>query len=190
MVADVARPALLGDRPGQLGVRVAGDLGKVPPDQALPGPGQAEVVAEPDQRPLNELVGRLAVVGGDVRPIAAAEEGADESRGCECVRCRVSTSSSNDLFAPVFGLVCSILGEVRWFFRCVPREGGLVCWMAAEARPSVAGAGIRHGRWSDRFRLGREEPQMSLVATVPPACPEWIHEHRGSHDKHRRGKNT
>ena len=29
---------------------------------------------------------------------------------------------------------------------------------------------------------------MSLVATVFPARPEWIHGHRGPHDKHRSGK--
>ena len=50
VVADPARAALLRDQPGQLGTRVAGDLGEVLPDQALPGPRQAEVVAEPDQR--------------------------------------------------------------------------------------------------------------------------------------------
>ncbi len=77
VVADAARAALLPDQPRQLGVRVAGDLGGVLPDQALPGPRQAEVVAEPDQRPLNERVCRLTVVGGDVRPLAPAEEGAD-----------------------------------------------------------------------------------------------------------------
>ena len=42
------------------------DLGEVLPDQALPGPRQAEVVVEPAQRPFNERVGRLAVVGGGV----------------------------------------------------------------------------------------------------------------------------
>ena len=77
MVADATRAALLRDQTGRLGVRVAGDLGEVLPDQALPGPRQAEVVAEPDQRPLDERVGRLAVVGGDVRPLAPVEEGAD-----------------------------------------------------------------------------------------------------------------
>ena len=81
MVADAARAALLRDQPGQLGARVAGDLGEALPDQALPGPRQAEVVAEPAQRPLNERVGRLAVVGGDVRRLAPAEEGADVVEG-------------------------------------------------------------------------------------------------------------
>ena len=47
MVADAARAALLIDQPGQLGARVAGDLGQIPPDQALPGLRQPEVVAEP-----------------------------------------------------------------------------------------------------------------------------------------------
>ena len=59
MVADAARAALLIDQPGQLGARVAGDPGEIPPDQALPGPRQPEVMAEPDQRPLNERVRRL-----------------------------------------------------------------------------------------------------------------------------------
>ena len=49
VVADPARAALLRDQPGQLGIRVAGDLGKELPHQALPGPRQAEVVLEPDQ---------------------------------------------------------------------------------------------------------------------------------------------
>ena len=77
VVADVARAALLRDQPGQLGVRVAGDLGKELPHQALPGPRQADVVAEPDQRALNERVGGLAVAGGDVRRHVPVEEGAD-----------------------------------------------------------------------------------------------------------------
>ena len=85
-----ARVAFLRDQPGQLGVRVAGDLGEVLPDQALPGPRQPEVVAEPDRRPLNEGVRRLAVVkGGDVRRHVPAEQGADvverpDPLGAEC----------------------------------------------------------------------------------------------------------
>ena len=75
--ADPARAALLRDQPAQLGVRVAGDLGEELPHPALPSPRQAEVVAEPDQRPFNERVGRLPVVGGDVRRLVPAEEGAD-----------------------------------------------------------------------------------------------------------------
>lgn len=43
----------------QLGVRVAGDLGKELPDNGLSAPQQAEAVPEPDRRPLNERVGRL-----------------------------------------------------------------------------------------------------------------------------------
>ena len=77
MVADPARAVLLRDQPAQLGVRVAGDLGEELPHPALPSPRQAEVVPEPDQRPLNERVGRLPVVGGDVRRLVPAEEGAD-----------------------------------------------------------------------------------------------------------------
>ena len=77
VVADVARAALLRDQPAQLGVRVAGDLGKELPHPALPSPRQAEVVPEPDERPFNERVGRLPVVGGDVRRLVPAEEGAD-----------------------------------------------------------------------------------------------------------------
>ena len=77
VVADPARAALLRDQTAQLGVRVAGDLGEELPHPALPSPRQAEVVPEPDERPFNERVGRLPVVGGDVRRLVPAEEGAD-----------------------------------------------------------------------------------------------------------------
>ena len=77
MVADVARAALLRDQPGQLGLRIAGDLGEELPHQALPAPRQAEVVAKPDQRAFNERVRGLAVVGGDVRRLVPVQEGAD-----------------------------------------------------------------------------------------------------------------
>ena len=35
------------------------------------------------------------------------------------------------------------------------------------------------------FHARPSGPQVSLVATVFPARPEWIHGHRGPHDKHR-----
>ena len=44
---------------------------------ALAGPRQAAVVPEPDQRPLNECLGHLAVVGGDVRRLVPVEHGTD-----------------------------------------------------------------------------------------------------------------
>ena len=81
MVPDSAGAPLLGDQPGQLGVRVAGDLGEEPPHQTLADPRQAEMVAKPDQRALDERVGRLAVVGGDVRGLVPVEEGADVVQG-------------------------------------------------------------------------------------------------------------
>ena len=77
MVADAARATRCPISRGQLGIRVAGDLGEILPDQALPGPRQPEVVAETDQRQLKERVRRLAVVGGDLRLLAPVEEGAD-----------------------------------------------------------------------------------------------------------------
>ena len=64
-------------KPGQLGLRIAGDLGEVFPDQPLPAPRQAEVVAKPDQRALNEPVRSLSVVGGDVRRLVPGQEGAN-----------------------------------------------------------------------------------------------------------------
>ena len=127
MVADAARAALLIDQPGQLGARVAGDPGEIPPDQALPGPRQPEVIAEPDQRPLNERVRRLPVVGGDLRGLAPAEEGADVVERANPFGCRVSRSCSHDLLAPRFMLTsrwkpaprsCSLLIGQRSDWRC------------------------------------------------------------------------
>ena len=95
MVADVARAVFLRDQPGQLGVRVAGDLGEGCSDQTLPGHREADVVPEPDQCGLNDRVGGLAVVGGVmVCRLVPVEEAADVRRGSGSVRCRVSRSCS------------------------------------------------------------------------------------------------
>ena len=84
MVADPAGAALLGDQPGQLGGRVAGDLGEEPPHQPLADPRQAEVVAEADQRAVDEPVGGLAVVGA----MSAARFPSRKARMSSSVRIR------------------------------------------------------------------------------------------------------
>ena len=121
MVADVARAALLRDQPAQLGVRVAGNLGKELPHPALPGPRQAEVVLEPDERTFNERVGGLAVVGGDVRRLVPAEEGADVVKrpnpfGAEChdhapMICSHSGSCSLPVWKPASRSCSFLIGQ-------------------------------------------------------------------------------
>ncbi len=59
------------------------------------------------------------------------------------------------------------------------------CAGCPQRRAERAGAGIQHRRWSGRRVAGRKG---RTGVWSPPSFPrpEWIHEHRGSHDKHRR----
>ena len=76
-VADPARSALSRDETARWAGEYPVTLGEEPPHQTLAGPRQAEVVAQPDQSSLDERVGLLAVVEGDVGRLIPFQEGAD-----------------------------------------------------------------------------------------------------------------
>ena len=79
------------------------------------------------------------------------------------------------------------LGMSAWFQVRVTRGWpGLLDARAGER----AGAGIQQGRWSDRFMLGREGPQVSLVATVLPHVPNGYMSIEARTTSTGEGKNT
>ena len=82
MIPDTAGLAVLGDQPGHLCPRAAGDLAQVAPDQALVGLAQASI-AEQAQVLGDELVGSLAVRNLESERLSPSEEGADLLQGLE-----------------------------------------------------------------------------------------------------------
>ena len=141
VVADPPGPAVLLDEAGDLGPRVARHLLDEALYQALLIPLEA-MELEADQRPADEVVGGVPVGKPEIRRRYCPER-PGSGRKCVPVRCEVSRSSANDLFAPRFGLIS------RW--KPAPPSGSFVvgqdCRNRLEwcvARPPVAMGGTRN----------------------------------------------
>ena len=128
-VTDVPGSAVLGDETVQLGPGEAGRLLEESPHQALVGLPEA-VVLEPDQRPADEGVAGAAGRRARSPLVRCLPRRCGPNRECESVRCEVSRSYSNDLFAPDFRLIprwetgSAFRLVSRW--KPVPRPGSFV----------------------------------------------------------------
>ena len=188
VVTDPARAALLRDQPAQLGIRVAGDLGKELPHPAIDRP---KWYLNLTSARFNERVGRFAVVGGDVRRLRSRRGRRGCRRASESVRCRVSRSCSHDLLALRFVLTsrwkpasrsCSLLIGQRFEHGAV----GVQCVVGAEAgvrRRAASKARIFSGSVGSHGKRGcsttsssekRRRRSTSLDFDTRPRMPqEW-----------------